>query len=113
MKFSRISLLCLLLGLIASPTFAQKGLKFGGFFLPQASVLYNADDFDSQKAYQRLEKWTFVRQTSSIGQFSLYRQAYYLGKAYAKQYIAVKFLSKTVEWQIFDAQGLLINSYYG
>lgn len=46
MKFFRASLLCLLLGLIASPTFAQKGLKFGGFFLPQASVLYNADDFD-------------------------------------------------------------------
>lgn len=46
MKFFRASLLCLLLGLVASPTFAQKGLKFGGFFLPQASVLYNADNFD-------------------------------------------------------------------
>jgi len=69
---------------------------------------YNPSDFDVQKVYQRLEKWTFVRHTSPIGQFSLYHQIYYLGKDYAKQYVAVKFKTDTIQWQVFDAQGVLI-----
>jgi len=71
---------------------------------------FDSNDFDVQKAYQRLEGWTFVRQTSSIGQFTLYRQVYYLGKAYAKQHIAAKFNATAIEWQIFDAQGSLIKA---
>lgn len=71
---------------------------------------YNPDDFNIQKAYQRLEKWTFVRQTSPIGQFSLYNQVYYLGKAYARQYVVAKFKAETIEWQLFDAQGIPIKA---
>lgn len=71
---------------------------------------YNASDFDSQKAYLRLAKWTFTRQTSAVGTFSLYSQIYYLGKAYTKQYVLAKFDIQTKEWQIFDAQGCLIKA---
>lgn len=71
---------------------------------------FNPDDFDIQKTYQRLQGWTFSRKTSSIGQFTLYHQVYYLGKAYAKQYIAAKFNAVTIEWQIFDAQGVLVKA---
>lgn len=71
---------------------------------------FNPDGFDIQKTYQRLQGWIFARQVSSIGQFMLYRQVYYLGKAYRKQYISIRFNAATVEWQIFDAQGLLIKA---
>lgn len=71
---------------------------------------YCSNDFDVQKAYNRLEKWTFVRRTSAIGQFSLYRQVYYLGKKYAKQFIAIKFDSDALQWNIFDNQGNLIKN---
>lgn len=71
---------------------------------------YNSSDFDSQKAYQRLEKWTFTRQTSAVGTFSLYSQVYYLGKAYTKQYVLAKFDTQKKEWQIFDAQGGFIKA---
>ncbi|MDP5169268.1 MAG: PorT family protein [Bacteroidia bacterium] len=55
MKLLRTSLVCLMLGLGMVPALAQKGLKIGGFFLPQASVLYNEDDFNLDEDEYQME----------------------------------------------------------
>lgn len=71
---------------------------------------YKPKSFDVQKAYKRLEKWTFTRRTSAVGTFTLYSQVYYSGKAYAKQYISIKFNAQTRQWQIFDTKGAFIKA---
>lgn len=43
-KILRSVFLCLIVAAMAAPASAQQGIKVGGFFLPQASFLYNADD---------------------------------------------------------------------
>lgn len=69
---------------------------------------YQSESFNVNRIYQRLASWTFVRQSSSSGQVSIYNQIYYLGIIYKKQYIAIKFNEQTLEWQFYDAKGLLI-----
>lgn len=72
---------------------------------------YKAEQFDPQKAYDRLAKWTFARKTSKIGQFSLYGNVYYLGSKHTKQYVSVKFDPENIQWKVKDAQGTLIKSF--
>lgn len=71
---------------------------------------YQDDQFDLQKVYNELAKWQFIRQVSSNGQFSLYRQVYYIGTKYAKQYTITKFNPKTKAWDICDTNGTAIKS---
>jgi len=71
---------------------------------------YNCLKFNVQKVYQELAQWQFVRQTSKTGQFSLYRQVYYIGTPYAKQYVVIKFNPVTLNWDVCDANGITIKS---
>ena len=69
---------------------------------------YQPESFNANKVYQKLASWTFVRQSSTNGQVSIYNQIYYLGRIHKKQYIAIKFNEQTLEWQFYDAKGGLI-----
>lgn len=71
---------------------------------------YDSEYFDTQKVYEELAKWQFVRRASKIGQFSLYGQVYYLGKSLAKQYLVIKFNPNNLSWDISDANGVSIRS---
>ncbi len=55
MKLQRACLLCLILGLGMPAVMAQKGLKIGGFFLPQTSFLYNEGDFNLDEDLYEIE----------------------------------------------------------
>ena len=79
--------------------------------LYQNTRAYQAEQFDPQKAYTRLAKWTFARKTSKIGQFSLYGNVYYLGAKYGRQYVSIKFDPKNIQWKVTDAQGLFIKAF--
>ena len=71
---------------------------------------YKAVVFNPTLAYQRLEKWIFSRKTSSIGQFSIYGQVYYLGKNYPKQIVTLKFDSENIQWIVKDDKGNFIKN---
>lgn len=72
--------------------------------------VYQADSFCLQKAYEQLAKWSFQRRISKNGQFSLYNRVYYLSAKYARQYVSIRFLTRTVEWQIYDSNGQKIKT---
>lgn len=69
---------------------------------------YDQTIFSSKLAYQRLEKWTFSRKTSAIGQFSIYGQVYYLGKKFAKQMVNVHFDAEKIAWIIKNDKAEII-----
>ena len=73
---------------------------------------YHYTLFEPKKAYQRLSKWTFARKTSKIGQFSLYGQTYYLGKVFAKQYVAIQFDPEHQQWKVKDSNGDPIKAFH-
>lgn len=75
------------------------------------SNLYKRTDFDIQRAWKRLSQFTFVRQSSKIGQFSLYGKVYYLGSSHAKQKVAIKFCEDLKTWNVFNKQGILIKKF--
>lgn len=75
------------------------------------SRVYNPDDFNPKKAYERLAKWTFARRTSPQGQFSLYGNLYYVGIKFRKEYISVQFDSDKIQWIVFDSMGNLIKTF--
>ena len=69
---------------------------------------YEHTAFNPKLAYQRLEKWTFSRKTSAIGQFSIYGQVYYLGKKFAKQIVNVHFNAEKISWIVKDDKAEII-----
>lgn len=68
-------------------------------------IEYEQQIFSLQKVFQALAKWQFVRILSKSGQFSLYKQVYYLDYKRAKTYVMIKFNIKNIEWDITDTNG--------
>lgn len=66
--------------------------------------------FDIQKVYQAIAKWQFIRQLSKTGQFSLYKQVYYIDYKKAKTYVVIKLNAEHLNWEISDTNGKIIKT---
>lgn len=73
--------------------------------------IYDPSFFEVQKAYQRLEGWTFIRKVSSGKQLALYGQSYFIGQEYRNQYLTAMFDAQSITWRILDNQHKLITSF--
>jgi hypothetical protein len=71
---------------------------------------YEKHIFDIQKVYQALAKWQFIRLINKTGQFSLYRQVYYLDYKLAKSYIIIRLNLEKLKWDITDTNGKRLKS---
>lgn len=71
---------------------------------------YEKQIFNLQRVFQALAKWQFTRILSKSGQFSLYKQVYYLDYKRAKTYVIIKLNIKNIEWDISDTNGKLLKS---
>jgi len=69
---------------------------------------YDAESFDTKKAYQRLADCSFVRKVSSQGQISLYGQKYSVPKQHKATFVHIKFDPKLIIWKIFDEHNKFI-----
>lgn len=79
--------------------------------LKNNSRFYKPEQFNPDKAYERLANWTLVRKVSKNGQFSLYGQTFYLSKEFRGTYINIKFEPKQMAWFIFDKSNMLISEF--
>lgn len=66
--------------------------------------IYDPHDFQIDRAYKRLEGWTFIRKVSTGSQLALYGQSYFIGKGYRNQYLTAKFNTEKICWEICDNQ---------
>lgn len=72
---------------------------------------YKKENFEPQKAYDTLAKWSFARKASKTGQFSLYQHIYYAGVAYAGQDLHIKLDTQTLKWEVCNQKGELIKTF--
>ena len=66
--------------------------------------------FDIQKVYKAIAKWQFIRQLSKTGQFSLYKQVYYIDYKRAKTYVVIKLNIEYLKWEVADTNGNIIKT---
>jgi len=72
---------------------------------------YDANYFKVERAYKRLEAWTFIRKLSSGKQIGLYHQSYFIGKECSIEFLTAKFDAENICWNICDNQHQLIRSF--
>lgn len=79
--------------------------------LLQSPRPYQPADFDPQRALDLIAQGAWKRQVSKVGQINMWNQVLQVGAAYRYQTVSIKLDPAANQWNIFDANGVLIKAF--
>ncbi|MCH2043014.1 MAG: hypothetical protein MK212_02650 [Saprospiraceae bacterium] len=73
---------------------------------------YQQKDFAADRAFATLEQRLLVRIANKSGRIALYGHYYTIGRKYARLEVAVRFISATCSWEVFDKTGKFLKRIF-